>query len=397
MPRTRIRPDCPPLTEPAGICSGPYSISAGALAVIGAIVIASQWPQALNAQSNNTATYTAAQAIAGRTAYSQNCASCHGPNTDDGEFAPPLRGAAFMQNYAGKPVGELINYMIGRMPPGKPGSLGAPVNTQIAAFILQRNGTRPCSVDLPTNAAQLARQIFPGAGAPGGRSGRGPGPGPGGGLTPGVKLPPPPAKTNPLERISAVSDAMLQNPPSGDWLTWRRGFDYQGFSPLRQITKANVNKLRVAWSWTLPPGANEATPLVHDGVMFVHGFGDKVQALDAATGDLLWQYSRQLPEGTNPKVKRNIAIYGNKVYLGTTDVHVVALDVKTGKVAWDQALTSDKGFGLTGGPLVAKGKVMIGHRVGRVAGGKLHRRPRCGDGERSMALQHHCTARRTGR
>jgi len=318
------------------------------------------------AQSNNNAAFTAAQASAGGSAYAQSCASCHGPNTDDGEFAPPLRGTAFLQKYAGKPVGQLIDYITSRMPPGNPGGLGAPVNTRIAAFILQQNGAAPGNVELPSGVAQRAGLIFPGAGAPGGRSGRGPGPG--GGLTPGVKLPPPPAKTNPLERISAVSDAMLQNPPSGDWLTWRRGFDYQGFSPLRQITKANVNKLRVAWTWTLPPGANEVTPLVHDGVMFVQGFGDKVQALDAATGDLLGQYARQLPDGTNPKVKRNIAIYGNKVYLGTTDVHVVALDVKTGKVAWDQALTSVKGFELTGGPLVAKGKVMIG-TGGRVAGG----------------------------
>ena len=108
--------------------------------------------------------------------------------------------------------------------------------------------------------------------------------------------------------------------------------------------------------------------LVHDGVMLLHGFGDKVQALDAATGDQLWQYSRQLPEGTNPGVKRNIAIYGNKVYLGTSEVHVVALDVKTGNVVWDQALTSEKGFNLTGGPLVAKGKVMIG-TGGRASGG----------------------------
>jgi alcohol dehydrogenase (cytochrome c) len=161
---------------------------------------------------------------------------------------------------------------------------------------------------------------------------------------------------------------MLQNPPAGDWLTRRRGFDYQGFSPLKRISKANVNNLRVAWTWTLPPGANEATPLVHDGVMLVHGFGDSIQALDAATGDLLWQYSRELPKGLNPSVKRNIAIHGSKVYLGTSDVHVVALDVKSGKVAWDQALITDKGFQLTGGPLVAKGKLMIG-TGGRVAGG----------------------------
>jgi len=201
-----------------------------------------------------------------------------------------------------------------------------------------------------------------------GAAGRGPAAGPGGGLTAGVKLPPSPAKANPLDKITPVSDAMLQNPPAGDWLTWRRGFDYQGFSPLKQITKTNVNNLRVAWTWTLPPGANEATPLVHDGVMFVHGFGDRVQALDAATGDQLWQYSRQLPQGTNPGVKRNIAIYGDRVYLGTSDVHVVALDVKTGSVVWDQALTSEKGFNLTGGPLAAKGKIIIG-TCGRVSGG----------------------------
>jgi alcohol dehydrogenase (cytochrome c) len=363
MPRTRLRPDCPPLTEPAGICSGPYSISAGALAVIGAIVIASQCPQPLGAQSVKIATYTVAQAIAGRTAYSRNCASCHGPNTDDGEFAPPLRGAGFMQNYADKPVGELINYMIGKMPPANPGTLGRSAYTQIAAFILQQNSAPPGKAELPPDTQQLARLTFPGA-----VQARGRGAGPSGGLTPGIKLPPAPTKTNPLDKITPVSDAMLQNPPAEDWLTWRRGFDYQGYTPLNQITKSNISNLRVAWTWTLPRGANEATPLVHDGVMLVHGFGDRIQALDAATGDLLWQYSRQLPAASRPTVKRNIAIYGNKVYLGTSDVHVVALDVKTGKVAWDQELASDKGFGLTGGPLVAKGKVMIG-TGGRVAGG----------------------------
>jgi alcohol dehydrogenase (cytochrome c) len=88
----------------------------------------------------------------------------------------------------------------------------------------------------------------------------------------------------------------------------------------------------------------------------------------AATGDLLWQYSRHLPAGTTPSVKRSIAIYGNKVYLGTSDVHLVALDVKTGQVAWDKELATDKGFRLTGGPLVAKGNVMVGTE-GRVAGG----------------------------
>ena len=356
MPTTERHPD--------RACKRQY-FNAGALLLFAAAVLASQSLQLLHAQSNNVATYTAAQANAGRTAYSQSCASCHGPNIDDGEFAPPLKGSAFTQKHAGKPVGELIDYISTKMPPGNPGTLGRSAYTEIAAFILQQNGVAAGTAELPADASQLARVAFPGA-AVGGRGGRGAGPG--GGLTPGVKLPPPPAKANPLDKFTPVSDAMLQNPPAGDWLTWRRGFDYQGFSPLRQITKSNVNNLHLAWTWTLPPGANEATPLVHDGVMLVHGFGDTIQALDAATGDLLWQYSRQLPAGLNPSVKRNIAIYGTKVYLGTSDVHVVALEVKTGKVAWDQALTSEKGFGLTGGPLVAKGKVMIG-TGGRVVGG----------------------------
>lgn len=119
--------------------------------------------------------------------------------------------------------------------------------TQIAAFILHQNGATPGNAELPADAAQLSRLIFGGA-APRGRA---PALGPGGGLTPGVKLPLPPAKSNPLDKITPVSDAMLQNPPAGDWLTWRRGFDYQGFSPLKQITKSNVNNLRVAWTWTL--------------------------------------------------------------------------------------------------------------------------------------------------
>ena len=164
---------------------------------------------------------------------------------------------------------------------------------------------------------------------------------------------------------------MLSNPPDGEWLTWRRAFDAQGFSPLAQITRANVADLRLAWSWALPNGANEVTPLVHDGVMFVHAYGDKVQALDAATGDLLWQYSRRLPRGHNPTVKRGIALYGGRLYVPTSDTHMVALNAKTGDVVWDQAVADYKaGYGMTGGPLVANGKVMIG-TTGRAPGGNF--------------------------
>jgi alcohol dehydrogenase (cytochrome c) len=306
------------------------------------------------------ALFTSAQAVAGKAGYERSCAGCHGANVDDGNSAPPLRGAAFLGKYAGKPAADLFTYVSTKMPPGNSGGLGAAEYAQIIAWVLQQNGYTTGRKELAPDAAALASVTIPAP--PGGRGG-----GQGGGLAAGVKLPPAPKKANPLDRITPVTDALLQNPPTGDWLTWRRGFDYQGFSPLKQITKANVNNLRVAWTWTLSPGSNEATPIVHDGVMFLHSPGDKLQAIDAATGDLLWQYARLLPPGVNAGNKRAISIYGNKVYLGTSDVHVVALDVKTGRVIWDQPLTEERGFGLSGGPLVAKGKVMIG-TSGRVGG-----------------------------
>jgi len=298
------------------------------------------------------ALFTSAQAVAGKAAYQQNCAACHGANVDDGNAAPPLRGATFLGKYTGKPAADLFTYVSTKMPPGNPGSLSGAEYARIIAYVLQQNSFATGWKEFASDAAALASVTIP---APPGGRGR-----TGGGLSAGVKLPPAPRKVNPLDKITPVTDALLQNPPTGEWLTWRRGFDYQGFSPLKQITKSNVNNLRVAWTWTLSPGANEATPLVHDGVMFLHSPGDKLEALDAATGDLLWQYARILPPGVNAGNKRMISIYGNKVYMGTSDVHVVALDVKTGRVVWDQPLTDERGFNLSGGPLVAKGKVMIG-------------------------------------
>src|SRR5437667_6283304 len=176
---------------------------------------------------------------------------------------------------------------------------------------------------------------------------------PGGGLGPDVTLPRWPAAPNPLETITPVTDAMLNNPPAGEWLTWRRTYDDMGFSPLKQITRDNVKNLRVAWSLSLPAGPNEATPLVHDGVIFVHSYNDNVQALDAATGDELWHYSRKLPEGARPSVKRNMALYSNKLLLSTSDLHVVALGVKTGSVICDEPIAHrNDTWNLTARPLV---------------------------------------------
>src|SRR5580692_7939919 len=103
------------------------------------------------------------------------------------------------------------------------------------------------------------------------------------------------------------------------------------------------------------------TPLEDDGVLFVAGWGDSIQALNAATGDLLWQYSRALPGDARLSVRRNLGIYRDRLFVATSDDHVVALDVKTGTVVWDSPVADYKaGWQVTGGPIIAKGKVMQG-------------------------------------
>jgi PQQ-dependent dehydrogenase (methanol/ethanol family) len=315
-------------------------------------------------RAQGLATFTAAQASEGQAAYAQNCAGCHGRSLDDGEFAPAIKGTAFAEEWGGKRVGEFLDYVSDKMPPSNAGSLADATYQQITAFVLQSNGI------------SLDAKNFPSAG-PGGGDNRPRGAsGPGGGLSPYASLIPAPPKPDPLDKLTPVTDALLDNPPPGEWLTWRRTYDDQGFSPLKQINKSNVAELRSAWSWSLPPGPNEATPLVHDGVIFVHSSGDRVQALDAVTGDLLWQYSRKLPKpkvGVLNLVKRNIAIYGNHIFLETSDLHVVALDTKTGEVAWDHEIVDfekNPQVSMTGGPLVAKGKVIVG-TVGKSPGGNM--------------------------
>jgi alcohol dehydrogenase (cytochrome c) len=330
--------------------------AAGALTFAAALQLSSS----LGAQSLATPNYTAAQAAEGKAAFERSCASCHGPNLDDGEFAPPLRGNDFRLRWGAKPLDTLFDEMSRTMPPAAPNSLGDAVYAQLLAYLAQENGVTAGLRQLAPDVATLRTAMLPGAAG-----------GPSGGLTTGVRIPPAPPRANPLDKLTAVTDTMLTSPADGEWLTWRRSHDNMGFSPLAQINRQNVSDLRLAWSWALPNGPNEVTPLVHDGVMFVHGYGDKVQAIDAATGDLLWQYSRRLPRDRAPSVKRGIALYGDKLYVPTSDTHVVALNAKTGDVVWDHAVADPKaGYGMTGGPLVANNKVMIG-TTGRAPGGNF--------------------------
>ena len=166
--------------------------------------------------------------------------------------------------------------------------------------------------------------------------------------------------------FTPVTDAMLQDPDPADWLNWRRTLDGWGYSPLDQIDRENVDRLQLVWGWSLTPGLIQSAPLVHDGVMFIPSPG-VVQAVDAVTGDRLWEYRRQFEasdalEAVGSGMRtRSIAIYGDKIYVNTSDAHIVALDARTGEVAWDHTVADFRlGYRYTSGPIVVNGRIVAG-------------------------------------
>ena len=316
--------------------------------------------------------FTAAQATRGQAAYGRVCVACHGAALEGTQFGPTLKGAAFEAHWQGKTRAEFSLFLRTKMPPTGLGALSGQAYTDIEAWLMQMNGHKP-------SAGGVAAPVIAAAQAPDasvvGESVR--------------KVQRQKGDDDPLyqqaltdrekrlARLSPVTDPMLRNPPEADWLIWRRSYDGLGFSPLKQIHRGNVGQLRMAWSWSLPESMNEITPLVHDGVMFVYS-GAIVQALDAVTGELLWQQMRVLPDefdnGRAARVK-SLALHGERLFVPTTDGHLLALDMRTGKVLWDhevipdrQRTTEGKAEGvalhLNGGPIVAKGKVIFGVSLG---------------------------------
>ena len=173
----------------------------------------------------------------------------------------------------------------------------------------------------------------------------------------------PPLASGTAPGLTPVTDAMLQNPDPGDWLMWRRTLNGWGFSPLDQIKRSNVKDLRMAWTRGLDAGIQEGTPLVHNGIMFIPNPGDHILAVDARTGDLIWEYKRKLPEGVRGKTNRAIAMWGNTIINSSSDNMIYALDMATGKLVWETPVLDPKMRAPTsGGPIIANGKVITGRQ-----------------------------------
>lgn len=150
-----------------------------------------------------------------------------------------------------------------------------------------------------------------------------------------------------------------------NWLMYSGDYSGHRFSSLDQITLANASTLVPKWAYqTMAGGKFETTPLVVDGILYGTGQDDRAFALDARTGRPIWQYQRALPADIRPccgRVNRGLAILGDKVFLGTLDSHVIALDSRTGNVVWDAtAFDYRKGYSITLAPLAIKNLVLVG-------------------------------------
>jgi alcohol dehydrogenase (cytochrome c) len=171
---------------------------------------------------------------------------------------------------------------------------------------------------------------------------------------------------HPIGNFVAVTDVMLRNPDPSDWIMMRGNYQGWGFSKLDQINKGNAKGLQLVWSRLMEPGINEATPIIYNGVMFLGNPNDVIQAIDAANGEILWQYRRRLPSleamhnNNWGQRKRSIFLYGDKVYTTTRDNFLVALDAKTGNELWEVNRGGDYYATNTTGPIVINGVVLAG-------------------------------------
>ncbi|GAA0319997.1 hypothetical protein GCM10009087_32890 [Sphingomonas oligophenolica] len=166
---------------------------------------------------------------------------------------------------------------------------------------------------------------------------------------------------------SGVTDAKIAAPGDDEWLSYGRDYSEQRFSPLTQISDTTIGKLGLAWSADLETArGQEATPLMHDGTLYVSTAWSMVKAFDATNGKLKWAYDPHVPRDTLARaccdaVNRGVALYGGKVFVGTLDGRLVALDQSTGKPVWEKVVVPNQSdYSITGAPRIVKGRVLIG-------------------------------------
>jgi alcohol dehydrogenase (cytochrome c) len=304
-----------------------------------------------------------ASGSAGRSIYEEQCVECHGMKMQGTAHGLDLSTASLLRKWENASVESFVRLVVDTMPGGKPGSLDEAAALDVTAYVLKRN-VGDLSEAISNNAV-MGEFLLGDAWAPAGSqamnedsenwegaSGIAEAAQQASGFTNKV-----------VENYTPVSAGMLANPPDGDWLSWRRTMDGWGYSPLDQVNRGNVNQLNLAWVITMRDGSNQGTPLVHDGIMYLTHPQNTIQALDAATGEVIWEFENDYEPGSQTLggPTRSIAIYEDKLFMATYDAAILAVDARTGEQLWKTVKADwNKGFTHTSGPTVADGVVISG-------------------------------------
>jgi alcohol dehydrogenase (cytochrome c) len=319
---------------------------------------------ATGAETKSAAAYTSEQASRGAAVYTQDCAECHGANLQ-GEAGTPLMGRTFLQAYGRGTAAQLYDFLSRQMPLNAPASLSQQQYLDVTAFILERNGLPPGAEPLTTKSLdQVSLSGIRLAGAGGSAN------------TDEIVRAAPPTRNVyaqlPAGADANITDSMMQNAGSdeNDWLLHGRTYDNQRYSPLSQITTANLSSLTpVALVQTGMTASFETTPIVVSGVMYlttpVVDHKMKILAVNAVTGERLWEVTYNLGafQICCGPVNRGVAVgYGKVyvVYVVTLDDQLLALDAADGHTLWDTTIVSaQNGYSETLAPQIFDGMVIV--------------------------------------
>jgi alcohol dehydrogenase (cytochrome c) len=292
--------------------------------------------------------FTPEQAAAGRAAYEQYCAACHGATLRQLPDAL-LAGREFVAEWGDRGANELVEQIRATMPPTDPGGLSDEIYLGLTAFLLQANGGAAGDTRLTgATTARIADGLTErAAGPPPGAAPEGP---------IGITV------AGTVEGFVPVTDAMLGNPDPGDWLMLRRDYSATSYSPLDEITAENVGELKLAWVWPMQDGGtNQPAPLAYGGIVYLANTGGIVQALDGATGDLIWEHSvgaEVAPRGLALYDKLLIFQSAARWAVTAQDARLVALDARTGETVWNIRMPDV--YASNSGPIVANGLIIQG-------------------------------------
>ncbi|MDG1461563.1 MAG: PQQ-binding-like beta-propeller repeat protein, partial [Luminiphilus sp.] len=287
--------------------------------------------------------------------YEQHCGSCHSSSLRGSAHGAALAGKPFLDKWREQDAQALLNLSMTSMPPGESHTLSQEEHVSLVQYIIEHNTpslkdsyllASASALQADKDDAESAAVEFSGADAVmdmARNAGQ--------------------FKPRTVKDFLPVTTADINSPPDADWLNWRRTPDGHGHSPLQSINRSNVQRLGLSWSIAMHRGSNQGTPLVRNGIMFLTHPNNKIQAINAASGDLIWEYQYNFPKGSRllGGPTRNIAIFEDRLFLATYDAAVVAIDARTGQQLWrSQKADYREAFTHSAGPIIADGIVVSG-------------------------------------